>query len=257
MVYLNRAILTPCASSTDKCLIPLPWKPYLDMSGSQNPETRAQMHDGIISWRQLHLSKAKLKASSRTSALLSGFAMVAMVEVQLSSEIPQGLLVAFAICTTLLVAVHMLALMISTCILPHVEAVGNMHNLKAVEESPHRKMHWYIETAWAFSTVLGIILFLLEIAVLSWVKFYDFSMSAAWASSILLVPIVVIFLLFAFHFYRKLVAHKYELSECGIRELENLQSQLEEGASTNGQMVGTASSVLLTGTKNQAYSNIV
>ncbi|XP_023239323.1 calcium release-activated calcium channel protein 1-like [Centruroides sculpturatus] len=149
-----------------------------------------------------------------------------MVEVQLSQRMPRELLIAFSVCTTLLVAVHMLALMISTCILPNVEAVASVHSFAAVSESPHEKMHYYIELAWAFSTVFGILLFLLEIAILCWVKFYDYSREAALAATILLIPMVITFLAFAFHFYRKLVAHKYEQSAHGLQELESMVNQL-------------------------------
>ena len=72
-------------------------------------------------------------------------------------QIPPGLLITFAVCTVLLIAVHMLALMISTCILPNVEAVANLHfqTQKTVFESPHMKMNFIVELAWGFSTVLG------------------------------------------------------------------------------------------------------
>lgn len=182
-----------------------------------------------LSWRKLQLSRAKLKASSKTSALLSGFAMVAMVEVQLDEKtnVPPAMLIAFAICTTLLVAVHMLALMISTCILPNIETVCNLHSISLVNESPHERLHWYIETAWAFSTLLGLILFLLEIAILCWVKFYDLNTTAAWSACIVLIPVLVVFVAFAFHFYRSLMTHKYEVTVSGIQELEMLKDNLD------------------------------
>ncbi|XP_063703160.1 calcium release-activated calcium channel protein 1 isoform X2 [Culicoides brevitarsis] len=183
-----------------------------------------------LSWRKLQLSRAKLKASSKTSALLSGFAMVAMVEVQLDkgTSVPDYMLVAFAICTTLLVAVHMLALMISTCILPNVETVCNLHSIALVNESPHEMLHWYIEIAWSFSTLFGLLLFLIEIAILCWVKFYDLNKAASWSACIILIPVLIVFIAFAIHFYRSLVTHKYEVTISGIRELEILKESLEQ-----------------------------
>jgi calcium release-activated calcium channel protein 1 len=161
-----------------------------------------------------------------------------MVEVTLcdmKNPLPFGLLIAFAVCTTLLVSVHMLALMISTCILPNVEAVASMQGLIPVSESPHERLSKYVELAWVFSTLFGILLFMIEIAILCWVKFWDVGMqdgsksgqSAALVATLLLVPIVCVFLFFAVHFYRNLVAHEYERSAKGLEELHVMVSQLQ------------------------------
>ncbi|XP_076605846.1 protein orai-2 [Chaetodon auriga] len=215
---------------------------YLELVSSNHHSVQA------LSWRKLYLSRAKLKASSRTSALLSGFAMVAMVEVELEMQYsyPRVLLIAFSVCTTVLVAVHLFALLISTCILPNVEAVSNIHNLNSVSESPHERMHHYIELAWGFSTALGILLFLAEVVLLCWIKFLpvdssvvkptqparvtkpqDSGWQAALASTIIMVPVGVIFLVFTIHFYRSLVRHKTERHHQEIEELHKIKVQLD------------------------------
>ncbi|CAN9501272.1 unnamed protein product [Ophioblennius macclurei] len=219
---------------------------YLELVSSNHHSVQA------LSWRKLYLSRAKLKASSRTSALLSGFAMVAMVEVQLEVKFdyPHALLMAFSVCTTVLVAVHLFALLISTCILPNVEAVSNIHNLNSVSESPHERMHHYIELAWGFSTALGILLFLAEVVLLCWMKFLpvdagkvkkeepqdtttsapapqNSGFQAALASTIIMVPVGVIFVLFTIHFYRSLVRHKTERHHQEIEELHKIKVQLD------------------------------
>ncbi|XP_072530768.1 protein orai-2 [Salminus brasiliensis] len=217
---------------------------YLELVTSNHHSVQA------LSWRKLYLSRAKLKASSRTSALLSGFAMVAMVEVQLEMQYsyPRVLLIAFSVCTTVLVAVHLFALLISTCILPNVEAVSNIHNLNSVSESPHERMHKYIELAWGFSTALGILLFLAEVVLLCWIKFLPVDsgtttklnctsqasnqpghsgQQAALASTIIMVPVGLIFVIFTIHFYRSLVRHKTERHHQEIEELHKIKVQLD------------------------------
>ncbi|XP_052420166.1 calcium release-activated calcium channel protein 1 [Carassius gibelio] len=218
-----------------------------------------------LSWRQLYLSRAKLKATSRTSALLSGFAMVAMVEVQLEDdhEYPPGLLIAFSACTTVLVAVHLFALMISTCILPNLEAVSNVHNLNSIKESPHERMHRHIELAWAFSTVIGTLLFLAEVVLLCWVKFLPLKSkvkypptenvtvslvspgeAAAITSTVIMVPFALVFIVFAVHFYRSLVSHKTERQHQELEVLAKI-TQMQNQLDHRGDMSNLSSSAHL------------
>lgn len=171
--------------------------------------------------------------------------MVAMVEVQLDNtyDYHPGLLIAFSACTTVLVAVHLFALMVSTCILPNIEAVSNVHNLNSVKESPHERMHRHIELAWAFSTVIGTLLFLAEVVLLCWVKFLPVradkskdkgstlehrngtisaGVAAAITSTSIMVPFGLVFIVFAVHFYRSLVSHKTDRQFQELEELEDL-----------------------------------
>ncbi|XP_043942163.1 protein orai-2-like isoform X5 [Protopterus annectens] len=182
-----------------------------------------------------------------------------MVEVQLETncKYPQGLLIAFSACTTVLVAVHLFALMISTCILPHIEAVSNIHNLNSVNESPHERLHCYIEMAWGFSNALGILLFLAEVVLLCWVKFMPLigtgkceaptsqpatgegtqqGWSAALVSTIIMVPFGLIFIIFALHFYRSLLGHKTDRHRQELEELNQIKFQLD-GEDTIVQVV--------------------
>lgn len=77
------------------------------------------------------------------------------MQINEQTEVPEWLFVLFAVCTTVLVAVHIFALMISTYILPNIDAIAKLEICEIVAESPHERLRNLIELAWAFSTILG------------------------------------------------------------------------------------------------------
>ena len=152
-----------------------------------------------------------------------------MVEITIDKDVPSGLIIVFSVLTTILISIHVFALMISVCILPNLDSMTNVYSLNShnIDYSPHEQMHYYIEVAWIFSTGLGTLLFLAEVAIISWVKFYTVSKEAAIASSCILLPVGIIFIWFALHFYNTLVKHKYEKSFQGLEELEKFVEKLQ------------------------------
>jgi hypothetical protein len=161
-----------------------------------------------------------------------------MVETQLGDpEQPKTsipLIITYSTLTCLVVGVHLLALMISTCILSVLETDG----LLSFKE--HETMQIYIEFAWILSSGfgkklfisltklnnfinfnIGIFLFLLEITIICWVKFFSITHLAAIASTIIIIPIIILFFIFSLHYYRRLVILKLRHHQSEINEIEH------------------------------------
>lgn len=237
----------------------------MDLENLSHLQDTSYDNDGYINSRisylqsnlyRLRLSKSKLKAVTRTSTLLSGFAMVAMVELNIdfgqnetnnynflnntyenvttqiveinSNKIPSWLLILYAIVTCLLVSTHMLALMISTCVLSQVEAEKFESNSDEyykkhddfLLQSPERTFHWYIEFSWLSSIVAGIFLFLIEIGLICFIKFYPLCKYSALAGVLTMLPFAFIFVLFTFVFYKRIAKFKLNSSKVYLKELK-------------------------------------
>ncbi|GMT18976.1 hypothetical protein PFISCL1PPCAC_10273 [Pristionchus fissidentatus] len=183
-------------------------------------------HRGELSMAEKYkydLSKAQLKASSRTSALLAGFAMVALVELQYDQNTDHWLLITLGVVTALLVSVHLLALMMSTCILPYMEATG------ASQDSPHIRLSFYIDLSWFFSTCVGLVLFLIEIGIIFYVKFKAIGYeTAGYITTAILVPVLFIFIVISCFIHRSRASHSIDRIDKKVNGLKQLLNSSEQ-----------------------------
>ena len=87
--------------------------------------------------------------------------------------------------------------------------------------------------AWMCSTVIGIMLFLMELAVIVWMQFYNISITAAVVATGVLLPILILFIGVIFKFYQQIVSSKMS----SLNDLLEQSKHLEIDAIGNRQKV--------------------
>lgn len=91
--------------------------------------------------------------------------------------------------------------------------------------------------------MIGVFLFLVEVIILVWVKFWEIGVplgqpgkTAALVSTIAFLPFILMFFFFAFYFYRDFATNKYEKSTKQIKELESIIVRLEQNDLLQNEM---------------------
>ncbi|CAF0988492.1 unnamed protein product [Adineta ricciae] len=197
--------------------------------------------------QNLFYRKSKLESVNETSALLSGFAIVAIVELSLDSykdhSSNDNLLVCYAIISCLLVGIHLLALLMSMCILPELKSVIRQSDVWINNENskPLSSLNIYIEIAWVVSTGLGLFLFIIELGIIIWIKVSGFSRLAAISALVTLCLVGCPFILFAIGFYFRVTRAKVHLHQTDLEKIE--QGAIARGLLLNNPVVTPTTTV--------------
>ena len=133
-----------------------------------------------------------------------------------------GVIICYAIISCLLVGIHLLALLMSMCILPELKSVIRHSDIWINNENvkPLSSLNVYIEIAWVISTGFGLFLFIIELCLIFWIKVSGLSQIAAIAALITLGLVGLPFILFAIGFYFRIARAKVNLHQTDLEIIE-------------------------------------
>ncbi len=139
--------------------------------------------------------------------------------------------------TALLICVHLFSLIIATRLLPELEAFISHHSAHIPLPISIKGYSWPVQLVWYLSNIFGVILFLVELVLVAYVKFYPYNEhvadrlhvgTATLAVVIVLSAISVPFLVFLFRSLsnKKIKFHEKKLEKAlvlldGINQSSN------------------------------------
>jgi hypothetical protein len=148
------------------------------------------------------------------------------------SRVPSWLMTLLSVNTVLMISMHVFAFMIGTYLKPYLQAAskeydgaeeGQMSNVPNF--SPHSKFANFIKWSHRISHVFGLFDFLLEIILIAWVKFWDVSIKACIASTVIMVPFMIAFVFFYWYFNYN---YKTQIYESRVDVIDNVEMLYRE-----------------------------
>ncbi len=155
--------------------------------------------------RRLVDEKAQqLKSLAHQSALIAGFCMITLVEIEIPNSISPALLVSFTCCSSFVVCLMLISMLNATFILVAILRYDTVRR-----EVPFQRF-WgtRCEDDWKFALrafALGVPLFMMVLAQIGWVTFWRKMEGSAWiyASSCISVIAIMTVVIYIVHIERK------------------------------------------------------
>lgn len=156
-----------------------------------------------------------------------------MVEVDLAKETPPAILIPYAMLTALLIFVHLLSLIIATRLLPELEAFVSNPNLN-VPQPLSKGYYWPVQLVWYLSNIVGVLLFLVELVLVAYVKFYPYDetvsnrLHVGTATLVVVVILSITSLPFIVIFFRSLSRQKIKFHEQKLEKARTLLDNINQ-----------------------------
>ena len=152
----------------------------------------------------------------------------------MEEKTPTAILIPYAMLTALLIFVHLFSLVIATRLLPELEAFITYPDLNVPH--PSKGYYRYVQLVWYLSNIVGVLLFLVELVLVAYVKFYPYDavvsdrVHVGTATLLVVLVLSVLALPFIIIFFQSLSRQKIKFHERKMEKAVNLLENINQSS---------------------------